>query len=410
MTKRKAVAGHDAASVPADDAPTLSKQENEAWAFFQDFDALKSSSSSASPASSRLAAIVLWTFWTASNLTFAPTCTLCRGPSAVDNYVFQVWSVYKAAVKLFPNLSFSGRYPDIDGSVQRPLFDAMSSLARLDSTFLIPKTTSVFSISFSDDESPENQPPKKKPKGPKRTASPAPSSTPRYHLVEQLLRGRRLGTPPKSSTKGPVIKAERVLPKPKPRNRKSAPEATAEAPRRSKKASPPPHEQRRDIWTLARPSLTALRLCVTLSRKLRIFAKRWNLSTLSCLSNTSDRATASGSSSRKRRRNGGHHAYDADQEYDVPDHPPQDVSSDVIDRAQSITETDDLQVKTTREFARLEKNLKREVYVCGHRLQHFLLLRTHLVEELNTLRADWAKNRDASPLEPDDIPEAEEQL
>jgi hypothetical protein len=91
----------------------------------------------------------------------------------------------------------------------------------------------------------------------------------------------------------------------------------------------------------------------------------------------------------------------------VSDHPPQDVSSDIIDRAQSITETDDLQVKTTREFARLEKNLKREVYVCGHRLQHFLSLRTHLVEELNTLRADWAKNRDASPLEPDDIPEAE---
>jgi hypothetical protein len=144
------------------------------------------------------------------------------------------------------------------------------------------------------------------------------------------------------------------------------------------------------------------------------------------LVDTSDKFTATGTSSRKRRRNGGHHGYDADQEYEISgtfhpdrlpsfrsyflpisDRPTNDVSRDVIDRAQSITETDALQVKTAGDFSRLEANLKREIYVCGHRLQHFLSLRTHLVEELNTLRSDWSKNHDASPLEPDDIPEAD---
>ncbi|KAJ7817537.1 hypothetical protein B0H13DRAFT_2379611 [Mycena leptocephala] len=224
MTKRKAVAGHDAASVPADDAPTLSKQENEAWAFFQDFECsevveLFSESRFLASSGNRIMDLLdrVQPHIRSYRARFA------RGPSAVDNYVFQVWSVYKAAVKLFPNLSFSGRYPDIDGSVQRPLFDAMSvilSTARLH--LLIPKTTSVFSISFSDDESPENQPPKKKPKGPKRTASPLPRALLVTTFVEQLLRRKTSRyRPPKSSTKGPVIKAERVLPKPKPRNRKS---------------------------------------------------------------------------------------------------------------------------------------------------------------------------------------------
>jgi hypothetical protein len=143
MTKCKAVAGHDAASVPADDAPTLSKQENEAWAFFQDFECsevveLFSESRFLASSGNRImdlldrvqphiVSVRFFCPWHLANVSKRSyRARFVRGPSAVDNYVFQVWSVYKAAVKLFPNLSFSGRYPDIDGSVQRPLFDAMS--------------------------------------------------------------------------------------------------------------------------------------------------------------------------------------------------------------------------------------------------------------------------------------------
>ncbi|KAJ7895723.1 hypothetical protein B0H13DRAFT_2338794 [Mycena leptocephala] len=220
MTKRKAVVGHDAASVPADDAPTLSKQENEAWAFFQDFECsevveLFSESRFLASSGNRIMDL------------------LDRVQPHIRSYRHALYEGLRGRQLRFPSLErLQSRCQIIPKSqllwslprhrrfVQRPLFDAMSSLARLDSTFLIPKTTSVFSI-------------------PSQTTTysiPAPSSTPRYHLRGAAAEEEDV-SPPKSSTKGPVIKAERVLPKPKPRNRKSAPEATAEAPRRSKKAS-----------------------------------------------------------------------------------------------------------------------------------------------------------------------------
>ncbi|KAJ7877670.1 hypothetical protein B0H13DRAFT_1893044 [Mycena leptocephala] len=222
MAERKSTAtvyDDDDDSMP-DVVPALSKAETDAWVFFQE------------PECSEVIEL-----FNQSRFLASPSAHILRLLDNVQPHI--IYSVYKATVSRYPNIKVTERYPDIAASVQRPLFEAISPLARLDSTFLIPRTASLFDFAFSDDETAEAPPPKKKAKG-KRQSSPAPSGSgnSRY-LLRVSAPNDEDTTPAKAAPKPTTIKAERVAPKAK-RVRKSAPDPPVEPPRQPKKLLPPP--------------------------------------------------------------------------------------------------------------------------------------------------------------------------
>ncbi|KAF8178325.1 hypothetical protein K438DRAFT_1977958 [Mycena galopus ATCC 62051] len=87
---------------------------------------------------------------------------------------------------------------------------------------------------------------------------------------------------------------------------------------------------------------------------------------------------------RKRRRNQSGHVFDAEQEYDVPTNPTIDVSPET---------------PSGRLFR--EKEVQRQISVCGYRLKHFVALHDHFTKELAEIRASVVDGNDADMEEAD---------
>ncbi|KAJ7824839.1 hypothetical protein B0H13DRAFT_2375271 [Mycena leptocephala] len=92
--------------------------------------------------------------------------------------------------------------------------------------------------------------------------------------------------------------------------------------------------------------------------------------------------------SRKRRRHRSAHVYDADQEYEVPSNPTSDVSSGTIKRARDLVESEDFAVTSERMHQDRHKELKRQAFICGYRIKHFMSLRKFYLEEIAANKAE----------------------
>ncbi|KAJ7923734.1 hypothetical protein B0H13DRAFT_2316088 [Mycena leptocephala] len=90
----------------------------------------------------------------------------------------------------------------------------------------------------------------------------------------------------------------------------------------------------------------------------------------------------------KRRRHRSAHVYDADQEYEVPSNPTSDVSSGTIKRARDLVESEDFAVTSERMHQDRHKELKRQAFICGYRIKHFMSLRKFYLEEIAANKAE----------------------
>lgn len=132
--------------------------------------------------------------------------------------------------------------------------------------------------------------------------------------------------------------------------------------------------------------------------------------------------------SRKRRRHRSSHLFDSEQDFAVPSAfyiPPRssvtnqpclanltnDVGQEVLDNVAKLMDAEDFTIKDPEFFHRRERELRREVFACGYRIQHFYLLRARFVEMLEKLRTDYAAaNPDGVMADGEDAPEGSVRL
>ncbi|KAJ6455000.1 hypothetical protein C8R45DRAFT_1188726 [Mycena sanguinolenta] len=95
---------------------------------------------------------------------------------------------------------------------------------------------------------------------------------------------------------------------------------------------------------------------------------------------------ANDANSRKRRRSQPSHIYDAEKDYEVPADPSQDVSPEVYQQAEAVVQSADTTIQDAATLRARAKEVNCQIYICGHRIQHFLSLHSHFVKELANIR------------------------
>ncbi|KAJ6452924.1 hypothetical protein C8R45DRAFT_1112706 [Mycena sanguinolenta] len=95
---------------------------------------------------------------------------------------------------------------------------------------------------------------------------------------------------------------------------------------------------------------------------------------------------ANDANSRKRRPSQPSHIYDAEQDYEVPADPTQDVSPEVYQQAEAVVQSAGSTLQDAATIRARAKEVTRQISICGYRIQHFLSLHSHFVKGLADIR------------------------
>jgi hypothetical protein len=68
--------------------------------------------------------------------------------------------------------------------------------------------------------------------------------------------------------------------------------------------------------------------------------------------------------------------------------PTSDVSSGTIKRTCDLVDSEDFSVTNEGMHHNRHKELKRQAFICGYRIKHFLSLRKHYMEEITANKAE----------------------
>jgi hypothetical protein len=75
--------------------------------------------------------------------------------------------------------------------------------------------------------------------------------------------------------------------------------------------------------------------------------------------------------------------------------PTSDVSTSVVIRARNLVEAEDFPTTDEEMLHARRKELKRQAYICGYRIKHFLSLRKHFIAEMDANQAELDELRPA---------------
>lgn len=79
------------------------------------------------------------------------------------------------------------------------------------------------------------------------------------------------------------------------------------------------------------------------------------------------------------------------------------MSDEILDHARQLALPDDAPAPDSRTRRRQEKDLRRQIYVCGYKLKHFLSLRAFYMKQLEKHRAAKGAESDEEEGEDEDI-------